>query len=170
MTPRIPPPSIASTRKGAVTAPPYNCVGAAKRAVRKADATGVEPARQLLLHERDQLDERPQAAVVLRLAWQTRKPARRHTADQAEELPIRTDPHRRLANRQRDQLRISRNRRPPRPGMDSILISEDIRCNNKGFQIRHLELRSRGDTGLEALLREQAAGHCETRPTFTSTL
>jgi hypothetical protein len=32
MTPRIPPPSIASTRKGAVTAPPYNCFGAAKRA------------------------------------------------------------------------------------------------------------------------------------------
>ena len=39
------------------------------------------------------------------------------------------------------------------------LVSEDIPRNDKGFQIRHLELRSRGDTGLEAL-RLDRAGPC----------
>jgi hypothetical protein len=41
---------------------------------------------------------------------------------------------------------------------DRVLVREDIPCNDKGFQIRHLELPSRGDTRLEALLREQTAG------------
>jgi hypothetical protein len=36
-------------------------------AVSQPDAARIEPARELLLHERDQLDQCPQAAVVLRL-------------------------------------------------------------------------------------------------------
>src|SRR6266568_4774876 len=98
-----------------------------------------------------------------------RKPARQHPPNKAEELAVRTDPDRRLTDRQRNQLRVARQRRPTLPGRDRVLISEHIRCNNEGFQIRHLELQSRGDTGLEALLR-QAAGPCATRPTFTSSL
>src|SRR5581483_1325153 len=43
---------------------------------------------------------------------------------------------------------------------DRVLVSENVGCNDKGFQIRHLELPSRGDTGLEALLRQQTAGPC----------
>src|SRR6266571_9274550 len=89
-----------------------------------------------------------------------RKPARQHPPNKAEELAVRTDPDRRLTDRQRNQLRVARQRRPPPPGRDRVLISEHIRCNNKGFQIRHLELQSRGDTGLEALLRS-AAGPCQ---------
>jgi hypothetical protein len=46
------------------------------RAVGEPNATVVEPAHQSLLHARDQLDERPQATVVLRLVRQPRKPAR----------------------------------------------------------------------------------------------
>ena len=66
-------------------------------------------------------------------------------ADKAEELPIETDPHRGLADRQGHKLRVIDLDRRPRPGRDRILISEHIRCNDKGFQIkRHLELQSRG--------------------------
>jgi hypothetical protein len=101
--------------------------------------------RELLLHERDQLNERPQTAVGLRLLKQMRKPTRQHPLNQAEELPIRAHSARRLANRERDQLRIARQRRPALPGRDPILVSEHIRCNDKGFQIRHLELLSRRD-------------------------
>ena len=119
-------------------------------AVGEPDAAGVEPARELLLHDRDQLDQAAQPAVVLRLVGQMRKPARQHPPDQAEELPVRADPDRRLTDRERDQLRVTRQRRPARPSRDRILIGEHIRCNDKGFQIRHLELQSRGDTGLEA--------------------
>jgi hypothetical protein len=82
-----------------------------------------------------------------------RKPAGQQTLDKAEELPVRTDPDRRLTDRQSNQLAVTDRRRPAAPGRDPIVVSEDIACNNKGFQIRHLELQSRGDTGLEALLR-----------------
>ncbi len=85
-------------------------------------------------------------------------PRRRPCAGPA---PLATGPgDRRLRDRQRDQLRITRQRRPALPGRDPILVSEDVRCNDKGFQIRHLELPSRGDTGLEAL-RLRRAGPCE---------
>jgi hypothetical protein len=73
-----------------------------------------------------------------------RKPARKNAADQAKELPVGADPDRRLADRERYQLSVARQRRPTRPGRDRVLISEHIRCNNEGFQIRHLELPSRG--------------------------
>jgi hypothetical protein len=138
-------------------------------AVSQAHAAHVQPARQLLLHQRDQLDQRPQAPLVLRLVGQMREPTRQHPPHEAQELAIGVDSDRRLADRQCDQLRVARQRRPTLPGRDRVLISEHIRCNNKGFQIRHLELHSRGDTGLEALLR-QAAGPCATRLTFTSSL
>jgi hypothetical protein len=49
--------------------------------------------------------------------------------------------------------------RPPREGT-GILVREDVGCNDKGLQIRHLELQSRGDTALEAL-RPLTAGPCE---------
>src|SRR6202162_3715579 len=75
-----------------------------------------------------------------------RKPARQQPLDKTEELPIGTDPDRSLANRERNQLRITNKRPPTAASRDPILISEDIGCNNKGFQIRHLELLSRGDT------------------------
>jgi len=81
------------------------------------------------------------------------KPARQDPPDQTEELPIRTDPDRGLRDRQRNQLRITDQPRPTLAGSDPILVSEDIRGNDKGFQIPHLELQSRGETGLEALLR-----------------
>src|SRR6266508_6943192 len=89
-----------------------------------------------------------------------RKPAWQHSADETEELPVGTDPDRRLRDRKRDQFRVACQRGPALPGRDPILVSEDVRCNDKGFQIRHLELRSRGDTGLEAL-RLRPAGPCE---------
>src|SRR5262249_19316699 len=129
-------------------------------AVTEADAAAVEPARQPLLDMADQLDERSQPPVVLRLLRQVRKPARQHPADQTEELPGRADPNRRLRDRQRDQLSIADQRLPTAARRDPILVGENVGCNDKGFQIRHLELRSRGDTGLEALLREQPAGPC----------
>jgi hypothetical protein len=51
-----------------------------------------------------------------------------------------------LPDRQGDQLRVAGQRRPTATGRDRELISEDVGCNDKGFQIRHLELLSRGDT------------------------
>jgi hypothetical protein len=57
-------------------------------AIGEPDATRVQPAREPLLHDRDQLDKRPQAPVVLRLLRQMRKPARQHSADKTEELPV----------------------------------------------------------------------------------
>ena len=131
-----------------------------QRPVAQPDAATVEPARQPLLDNADQPDERPQAPVVLRLVGQVREPARQHPADQAEELAVRADPDRSLGDRERDQLRVADQRPPPAARRDRILVSEQIRCDNKGFQIRHLELQSRGDTGLEALLRLRA-GPCE---------
>ena len=101
----------------------------------------------MLLHDRDQASEAPQAPVELRLRGQMREPAGQPPADETEELPVRADPHRRLTDRQRNQLRISDLHRRPRPRRDRILIREHIRCNDKGFQVgRHLELLSRGDT------------------------
>ena len=75
-----------------------------------------------------------------------RKPAGQQTLDEAEELPVQTDPDGRLTDRQGDQLAVTDRRWPATPGRDPIVVSEDIACNNKGFQIRHLELQSRGDT------------------------
>jgi hypothetical protein len=129
-------------------------------AVAEPDAAAVEQAGESLLHDRDQLDEHPQASVVLRLVGQVREPARQHTTDQAEELPVGADPDRRLRDRKRDQFGIADQRPPASSRRDRIVVSEDVGCNDKGFQIRHLELQSRGDTGLEALLRH-AAGPCE---------
>jgi hypothetical protein len=97
------------------------------------------------------------------------KPARQHASEQAEELPVRADPDRRLTDRERDQLRVSDQRAPTAPRSDRILVSEDVGSNDKGFQIRHLELQFRGDTGLEAL-RLRRTGPYRIRPTFTSTL
>ena len=54
-------------------------------------------------------------------------------------------------------------------GYELLSICRHRLGNDKGFQIRHLELRSRGDTGLEAL-RHDRAGPCESRPTFHMTL
>src|SRR6266508_3978674 len=75
-----------------------------------------------------------------------RKPARQHPADQAEKPAVRADPDRRLRDRQSDQLRIRHKRWPTASWRDRVVVSEDIGCNDKGFQIRHLELLSRGDT------------------------
>ena len=114
--------------------------------VREPGAADIDPAGKLLLHDRDQLDQATQATVVLRLLGQMRKPAGQHPADQAEELAIRADPDHRLTNSQRDELAVARQSRPAGTSRDPILVSENVRCNNKGFQIRHLELQSRGDT------------------------
>src|SRR5438128_1452273 len=103
------------------------------------------------------------------LHGQMRKPARQHPLDETEELPVRTRPDRRLTNRERDQLRITDKRRPAAASRDPILISENVRCNHEGFQIRHLELRSRKGHRLEALLC-RTPGPCGTQPTFTSAL
>src|SRR5205823_4255051 len=43
-------------------------------AVSEPDAAEIEPARELLLHDRDQLNQATQPAVVLRLLGQMRKP------------------------------------------------------------------------------------------------
>ena len=48
------------------------------------------------------------------------------------------------------------------------ISKKDGICNDKGFQIRHLELRSRGDTGLEALRHSTPV--LQPNPTFTSSL
>jgi hypothetical protein len=85
------------------------------------------------------------APVVLRLVGQVRKPARQHPPGQAEELPIGADPDRSLRDGERDKLRVNDQRRPATPRRDRVLVGEDVRCNDKGFQIRHLELPSRGD-------------------------
>ena len=134
-------------------------------AVGQPDTTEVDPPGQLLLHDRDHTDQTAQPAVVLRLPRQTREPSRQHPPDQSEELPVRADPDRGLRDRQRDQLRVTHQRRPTTTSRDPILISEDIRRNHKGFQIRHLELRSRGDTrtGSPSSL---PAGSLRTRPDF----
>src|SRR6185312_10589711 len=71
---------------------------------------------------------------------------RQDPPDQTEELSIRADLDRRLRNGKRDPLGVVDKRRPATTSRDPILISEHIRCNDKGFQIRHLELLSRGDT------------------------
>src|SRR5215218_9418788 len=75
-----------------------------------------------------------------------REPSRQHPLDQTKELPVGADPDRSLSNGERDQLRITDKRRPTATSRDPILVSEDVGCDNKGFQIRHLELLSRGDT------------------------
>ena len=59
-----------------------------------------EQLRQSQLHRSKQRRQRPQPAVVLRLAGQLRKPARQHLPDQAEKLAIRRDPDCRLRDRQ----------------------------------------------------------------------
>src|ERR1700682_2698857 len=81
-----------------------------------------------------------------------REPARQPVADQTQELPVGTDPHRRLTDSKRDKLSIADLACGPRTSRDPILIREHISCNDKGFQIRHLELQSRGDNCLEAHL------------------
>jgi len=127
-------------------------------AVAEPNAARVEPAREPLLHDREQLDQRSQPAVVLRLLGQVRKPAGQDPADQAEELPIRADPNRCLGNGQRDQFSVAHQRPAAAPRRDRVLVREHIRCNDKGFQVgRHLEPPSRG-TRLEALLRPRTAG------------
>jgi hypothetical protein len=74
--------------------------------------------------------------------------------------PVRADPDRRLRDREGDQLAVTDERPPPAACRDRVLVREDIGCNDKAFQIRHLELQSRGDTGLEAL-RRAVTGPCE---------
>src|SRR5437762_1024943 len=127
-------------------------------AISQPNTARVEPACELLLHARDQLDERPQTPVVLRLIRPMRKPAWQQPLDQAEELAVGADPDRRLADRERDQLRVARQRRPTLPGRDPILVREHLRCNNKGFQIRHLELLSRGDVWKPFFVKRRVPG------------
>jgi hypothetical protein len=118
-----------------------------QRAVAEPHTARVEPAREPLLDDRDQPDQGTQAPVVLRLLGQMRKPARQYPPDQTEELPIGADPDRRLRDRERDQLGIVDQRLAAASRRDRVLVSEDIRCNDKGFQIVcHLEPPSRGDT------------------------
>ena len=102
-------------------------------AVAEPNAARVEPAREPLLHDREQLDQRSQPAVVLRLLGQVRKPAGQDPADQAEELPIRADPNRCLGNGQRDQFSVAHQRPAAAPRRDRVLVREHIRCNDKGF-------------------------------------
>jgi hypothetical protein len=99
-----------------------------------------------------------------------RKPARQHPLDQTEELTVRRDPHRRLTDRQRDQLSIRDLRRTARTSSDRILVREHIACNNKGFQIGTHSSSYLEGTPLEALLRQQTAGPCERTRRFTSSL
>jgi len=51
---------------------------------------------------------------------------------------------------------------------DRTLVSEDVGCNNKGFQIRHLELQSRGDKVWKPFFADR--GSLPTHATFTSSL
>src|SRR6184192_4367419 len=67
----------------------------------------------------------------------------RSLADQAEELTVGRNPHHRLADRKRDQLRVAHPRRPATT-RDRKQRREVIRCDNEGFQIGgHLEPPSR---------------------------
>ena len=113
--------------------------------VRESCTAEADPACDPLLHDREQLDQPAQATVVLRLLGQMRKPARQQPRDQTKELAVRADPDRGLRDRESNQLRVRDQRRPATTGRHPILVSEDVRCNDKGFQIRHLELLSRGD-------------------------
>ncbi len=114
---------------------------------------------------RDQLDQAAQPAVVLRLVGQMRKPARQHPLDQAEELPVELIPIAawQTANATSSASLINAGR-PPRAGT-GYSSAKTYACNDKGFQIRHLELQSRGDTGLEAL-RLQPSGSLRDPPDF----
>jgi hypothetical protein len=95
-------------------------------AVGEAHAAGVEPAREPLLHDRDQLDQAAQPALVLRLIGQVWKPARQQPPDQAEELPTGADPGRRLRDRAREQLGVCRERPTTAARRQRVLVSEDI--------------------------------------------
>jgi hypothetical protein len=91
-----------------------------ERAVGEPDPALGDERRHLERHRRDVGREPAQAAVVLRLLGQVRKPAPKPLADQTQELAIRGLPHRRLGDPQRDQLLVgdlalrlaARNRRP----------------------------------------------------------
>jgi hypothetical protein len=97
-----------------------------------------------------------------------REPARKHPLGQAKELSVRADPDRGLTDGERHQLRVTDQRRSAAPRRDRVVVGEDVRCNDKGFQIRHLELPSRGDMVWKpfVLTRRVPANP----PTFTSSL
>jgi hypothetical protein len=86
-----------------------------ERPVGEASAAGIAPAGEPLLHGCEPLDEQAQPPVVLRLLGQMRKPAGQHPLDEAEELAVGADAHRRLADGERDQLRIAHLGRAARP-------------------------------------------------------
>jgi hypothetical protein len=65
---------------------------AEQRPVGESHLAAVQPAGKALLDGGDQLDERAQAAVVLRLRGQVREPAREHAPDQTEELAVEEIP------------------------------------------------------------------------------
>jgi hypothetical protein len=138
-------------------------------AVRESDTSRVELTRKLVMHDRDQLDECPQAAVVLRLVGQMRKPARQHAADQAEKLPIGTDPDRCLADCESDQIRVLTSAGRPWQAGTRYSSAKTYAATTRASRSSSRAPISRGLNGLEAL-RLQASGPCETRPTFTSSL
>src|SRR5438128_1207473 len=89
-----------------------------------------------------------------------RKPARQHPPDQAEELPIGADPHRRLGNSKRDPLRALTSRgRPGRRGTgysSAKTYAATTRASRSVISSSYLERTQ----GLEAL-RLSAAGPCQ---------
>ena len=90
---------------------------------------------QAFLHMAHEFHESAQASVVLGLIGQMREPAGEHLGDQAEELPVRTQAHGRLADGKSDQFRVTYPGRTAVRERDSVLIGEQVCCNNEGFQI-----------------------------------
>jgi hypothetical protein len=133
----------------------------------KGSAIGVEPARQPLLHNRDQPD-RPRRRRLCCDGHAGAETARQHAPDHGEELPVRADPDRRLLKAIQMSSSSEINGFPAScRDRKRTAARKAIGLSDKGFQIRHCELPSRSDTGLEALLRARAAGPCS-NGSFTS--
>jgi len=102
-----------------------------ERAVAEPHLARVEPAGEAELEGADQLHERAQAAVVLRLREQVGKPARQHAADQPQELAVGGDPHRRLADGERDELGVRDQCRSAGPSRDRVPIGEEYAATTR---------------------------------------
>jgi hypothetical protein len=87
-------------------------------AVGETHAACVQPGGESLLGGADQIDERAQPPVVLRLRGKPREPARQRPLDELEELTVGGDPHRRLTDGQGDELGVGGEWRSSAPSRD----------------------------------------------------
>lgn len=78
---------------------------------------------------------------------------------------IGTDPDRRLADGEGDELGVRGRGRSTAARRDRVLVGEDLRCSEEGFQIGHLELPSRGGHISGSPSRALEAGPCR-NPSF----